>query len=76
MLGHILGELARAKQPIIPAAVQARLASEEWKGVVTTYKSDGKGNMAHEAEIICYDGKTRIPRIAKRYENVTGVLPK
>ena len=67
MLGHIQGELVRAKQPITPAAVQARLASEEWKGVVTTYKSDGKGNMAHEAEIICYDGTSRIPGLAARY---------
>jgi branched-chain amino acid transport system substrate-binding protein len=41
-----------------------------------TYKSDGKGNMAHSAVIICYDGKTRIPKVAKRYDNVTGVLPK
>ncbi len=67
MLGHILGELARARQPITSAAVQARLASEEWKGVVTTYKSDGKGNMAHEAEIICYDGTSRVPALAARY---------
>jgi len=67
MLGHVLGELARAKQPMTPAAVQARLASEEWKGVVTTYKSDGKGNMAHEAEIICYDGTSRVPVLAARY---------
>jgi branched-chain amino acid transport system substrate-binding protein len=67
MLGHILSELARTNQPITPAAVQARLASEEWKGVVTTYKSDGKGNMAHEAEIICYDGTSRVPALAARY---------
>jgi branched-chain amino acid transport system substrate-binding protein len=67
MLGHIQGELVRAKQPITPAAVQARLASEEWKGVVTTYKSDGKGNMAHEAEIVCYDGTSRVPALAARY---------
>jgi branched-chain amino acid transport system substrate-binding protein len=67
MLGHILGELSRTKQPFTPAAVQARLASEEWTGVVTTYKSDGKGNMAHEAEIICYDGASRVPTLAARY---------
>jgi branched-chain amino acid transport system substrate-binding protein len=67
MLGHILGELVRTKQPVTPAAVQARLASEEWKGMVTTYKSDGKGNMAHEAEIICYDGTSRVPVMAAHY---------
>jgi branched-chain amino acid transport system substrate-binding protein len=68
MLGHILGELTRAKESLTPAAVQARLASEEWKGVVTTYKSDGKGNMAHEAEIICYDGTSRVPASVARYK--------
>jgi branched-chain amino acid transport system substrate-binding protein len=67
MLGHILGELVRTKQPITPQAVHARLSSEEWKGVVTTYKSDGKGNMVHEAEIICYDGASRVPALAARY---------
>ena len=67
MLGHILGEIARTGRPATPAAVQARLASEEWKGVVTTYKSDGKGNMAHEAEIVCFDGADRVPRVAAKY---------
>jgi branched-chain amino acid transport system substrate-binding protein len=32
-----------------------------------TYQSDGKGNMAHDAIIVCYDGASRTPRIAKRY---------
>jgi branched-chain amino acid transport system substrate-binding protein len=68
MLGHILGDLAHAKRAITPAEVQARLAKDEWKGVVTTYKSDGKGNMAHEAEIVCYDGTSRVPILAARYE--------
>ena len=68
MLGHILGELTRAKEALTPAAVQARLAREEWKGVVTTYKSDGRGNMAHEAEIICYDGTSRVPVPVARYK--------
>jgi len=35
--------------------------------VVTTYWSDGKGNMAHEAEIVCFDGNDRVPRPAARY---------
>ena len=39
-----------------------------------TYKSDGTGNMAHSAVIMCYDGTSRVPRIVKRYDNVTGVL--
>ena len=36
------------------------------------YRSDGKGNMAHDAVIICYDGSDRTPNIVKRYENVSG----
>ena len=50
-----------------PQAVLERLAREEYKGIVTTYKSDGKGNMAHEAEIVCYDGASRIPKVVERY---------
>ena len=33
-----------------------------------TYRSDGKGNMAHSASIVCYDGSSRVPSIVKRYE--------
>jgi branched-chain amino acid transport system substrate-binding protein len=47
--------------------VRARLASDSYKGVAGTYRSDGKGNMAHEAQIVCYDGKSRIPTLATRY---------
>lgn len=43
------------------------LASAEIKGLAMTYKSDGTGNMAHDAIIVCYDGTSRTPRIAKRY---------
>ena len=67
---------AVAKGANTPAAVQKALASTTYKGLGMAYKSDGKGNMAHSAVIVCYDGKTRIPRIAKRYDNVTGVLPR
>jgi branched-chain amino acid transport system substrate-binding protein len=35
-----------------------------------SYISDGKGNMAHDAVIICYDGKSRVPNIRQRYQNV------
>ena len=39
-----------------------------------TYKSDGKGNMAHDALIVCYDGKSRVPQIIKQYSNIDGIL--
>ncbi len=56
------------------ADVQKALATTTYKGLAMTYKSDGKGNMAHSAQIICYDGQTRIPKIVKRYDNITGIL--
>jgi branched-chain amino acid transport system substrate-binding protein len=64
MLAHILAELGPQSTP---EAVRTRLASDSYRGIAATYRSDGKGNMAHEAEIVCYDGKTRVPRIEVRY---------
>ena len=55
-------------------AVRAALSKMRYKGLAMTYKSDGKGNMAHSAVIMCYDGKTRVPTIVKTYSNVSGVL--
>jgi len=57
-----------------PAAVRKALAGGRHDGIAMTYKSDGKGNMAHDAVIVCYDGKTRLPAIVKRYHNVDGAL--
>lgn len=65
---------AVAKGAKTPEDVRAFLSSKSYKGLAMTYKSDGKGNMAHSAEIICYDGKTRTPKVVKHYENVSGVL--
>ena len=49
------------------------LASNRYEGLAMTYRSDGKGNMAHDAVILCYDGKSRTPKIVARYEAVDGV---
>ena len=67
MLGKVIADLRKAGQPVTPQAVRDRLASDSYQGVVTTYRSDGKGNMAHEAEIVCYDGSDRVPKPAARY---------
>ena len=48
-------------------AVRAHLAGQSHAGVAMTYRSDGKGNMAHDAVIVCYDGQSRTPRLVKRY---------
>lgn len=57
-----------------PAEVRDWLAANRHEGLAMTYKSDGKGNMAHDAVIVCYDGRSRVPAIVKRYANIDGVL--
>jgi branched-chain amino acid transport system substrate-binding protein len=64
MLSHILAELGPAATP---EAVRDRLATDSFRGIATTYHSDGKGNMAHEAEIVCYDGTSRVPRVKMHF---------
>ncbi len=54
--------------------VRTHLQTARYEGLAMTYKSDGKGNMAHSAVIICYDGADRVPDVVKRYENLTGAL--
>jgi branched-chain amino acid transport system substrate-binding protein len=51
-------------------AVRAALATGRHDGVAMTYQSDGAGNMAHTAMIVCYDGASRVPAIVKRYDNL------
>ena len=55
-----------------PERVRDWLASHSHDGIAMTYRSDGVGNMAHDAVIICYDGVSRLPTIVKRYQNPTG----
>ena len=58
---------AAAKGAKTAEDVRKALAEGSYKGLAMTYKSDGKGNMAHSAMIICYDAG-RVPKIVKRYE--------
>ena len=67
MLGQVIAELRKAGQPVTPESRARPPGSDTYQGVVTTYRSDGKGNMAHEAEIVCFDGTDRIPKPAARY---------
>lgn len=67
MLATIVADLKKAKQTVTPSAVRGALDRDSYKGLVTTYKSDGKGNMAHEAEIVCFDGTSRVPKVVERY---------
>lgn len=55
---------------ITPAAMRQALDTMTYRGLAMTYKSDGRGNMAHSAIILCYDGKSRVPKIAVRYDDL------
>lgn len=59
---------AAAKGAKTPEDIRKALAGGSYKGLAMTYKSDGKGNMAHSSIIICYDGSSRTPTLAKRYD--------
>jgi branched-chain amino acid transport system substrate-binding protein len=61
---------AMAEGAMAPAAMRDWLAGNGFDGLAMTYKSDGKGNMAHDAVIVCYDGQNRVPHVVKRYEGV------
>jgi branched-chain amino acid transport system substrate-binding protein len=52
-----------------PDDIRAALAGGSHDGLAMTYRSDGKGNMAHSALIVCYDGVSRVPRIVRRFED-------
>ena len=49
-------------------AVTKALANDSYQGVAMTYKSDGHGNMAHSAVIVCFDGTSRVPAVVRHYD--------
>jgi branched-chain amino acid transport system substrate-binding protein len=57
-----------------PAEIQKHLASSEYRGIGMSYRSDGKGNMAHSAVVVCFDGVTRAPKLVQRYDNVASAM--
>ncbi|MEO7242686.1 MAG: ABC transporter substrate-binding protein, partial [Variovorax sp.] len=59
---------AAAKGATTAAAMEKALSTTSYKGLAMTYKSDGKGNMAHSSVIICYNGTDRTPKVVKRYD--------
>jgi branched-chain amino acid transport system substrate-binding protein len=50
------------------ADVTKALSTESYKGLAMTYKSDGHGDMAHSAVIVCFDGASRVPVVVKHYD--------
>ena len=57
-----------------PEAMRQALATTSYVGLAMTYKSDGRGNMAHSAVILCYDGTSRVPRIVRTYDNIDAAM--
>ncbi len=58
---------AAASGATTPEAIRQYLSQTRHRGLAMEYYSDGKGNMAHDAVIICYDGSDRLPDIVKHY---------
>jgi branched-chain amino acid transport system substrate-binding protein len=56
-----------AKGAKTPAALIEALNTSTFKGIAMTYKSNGKGDMSHDADIVCWDGTSRIPKIVAHY---------
>ena len=44
------------------------LSGQTYEGVAMTYRSDGHGNMAHSAVVVCFDGTSRTPAVARHYD--------
>jgi branched-chain amino acid transport system substrate-binding protein len=59
---------AVAKGATTAQAVTKALAAGSYKGVAMTYRSDGHGNMAHSAVIVCFDGTSRVPVVVRHYD--------
>jgi len=54
--------------------LRAALQKETYQGVAMTYKSNGHGDLAHDADIVCWDGTSRIPNIVAHYAGEQLVL--
>ena len=51
-----------------PEAVAQALAANTYRGLAMTYRSDGRGDMAHGAVIVCYPTEDRVPVVAWHYD--------
>jgi branched-chain amino acid transport system substrate-binding protein len=63
-----------AKGAKTPEDLGAALQRETYEGVAMTYKSNGHGDLAHDADIVCWDGTSRIPKIVIHYSGEQLVL--
>ena len=56
-----------------PEKLRETLSRDAYQGIAMHYRSDGAGNMAHSAIIVCYDGTGRTPKIVKRYDDIAAL---
>ena len=68
--GAMMALDAIVRGAVAPQQLRDALAGGSWKGLAMSYRSDGRGNMAHSAIILCYDGADRRPRVVQRYDNL------
>jgi branched-chain amino acid transport system substrate-binding protein len=59
---HAIADGARTPEQLTQA-----LSTRSYQGLAMTYRSNGHGDMAHEAVIICFDGSSRTPAVVKHY---------
>jgi branched-chain amino acid transport system substrate-binding protein len=57
-----------------PEKLIAAFHRTTYKGVAMTYKSNGKGDMSHDADIVCWNGTSRIPSQAAHYAGEEMIL--
>jgi branched-chain amino acid transport system substrate-binding protein len=65
--GVLMALTLMSKGAQTPEDLRAALQRETYQGVAMTYKSNGHGDLAHDAEIVCWDGTSRIPKIVAQY---------
>jgi branched-chain amino acid transport system substrate-binding protein len=57
-----------------PEKLIAAFHRTTYKGVAMIYKSNGKGDMSHDADIVCWNGTSRIPSQAAHYAGEEMIL--
>jgi branched-chain amino acid transport system substrate-binding protein len=57
-----------------PEKLREAFHNSTYEGIAMTYKSDGEGDMAHDADIVCWDGTSRIPSRAAHYAGEEMIL--
>ena len=57
-----------------PEKLREAFHNSTYEGIAMTYESDGEGDMAHDADIVCWTGESRVPKIVGHYAGDEMVL--